>query len=104
MRVPPTRGVVPSGSLPARRATGMLGEVSSLSDTARFRADDPDELVIASLACPLCLHGDDVQWELEADGYDPSAQCLCRRCEEPWRVYMTPYQALRLALMVVRAG
>ena len=82
----------------------MLTSVSLLADTARFRTNDPDELVIASLACPLCLHGDDVEWELDADGYDPSAQCLCRRCEEPWRVYMTPYQALRLGLMAVRAS
>jgi hypothetical protein len=82
----------------------MLRSMSLLADTARFRTNDPDELVIASLACPFCLHGDDVEWELDADGYDPSAQCLCRRCEEPWRVYMTPYQALRLGLMAVRAS
>jgi hypothetical protein len=74
------------------------------ADTARFRADDPDELVVASLACPLCLGGDHVEWELDADGYDPSAQCLCRHCEETWSVYMTPYQALRLGLMTVRAS
>ncbi len=76
--------------------------VSALADTARFRTDDPDELVIASLACPICLHSADVEWKLEADGYDPFVQCQCRRCEEPWRVYMTPYQTLRLGLMAVR--
>jgi hypothetical protein len=81
----------------------MLALVHPLSDTARFRTDDPDELVAASLVCPLCLHADDVDWELEPDVYDPSAQCNCRRCEETWRVYMTPYQALRLALMTARA-
>ncbi len=76
-----------------------------LADTARFRTDDPDELVVASLACPICLHGDEVDWELEleADGCDPSARCVCRHCEEPWRVYVTPDQALRLGLMAVRA-
>ena len=78
--------------------------MSSLADTARFRMDDPDELVLASLACPICLHSADVEWEmLEGDGYDPSVKCLCGRCEEPWRVYMTPDQALRLGLMAVRA-
>jgi hypothetical protein len=77
--------------------------MSLLADTARFRMDDPDELVIASLACPICVHSDEVDWELEtADGYDPSAQCACRRCEEEWSVYLTPDQALRLALMTVR--
>jgi hypothetical protein len=34
-----------------------------LADTARFREDDPDELVAASLACPLCLRSDQVVWE-----------------------------------------
>jgi hypothetical protein len=75
-----------------------------LADTARFRTDDPDELVIASLACPVCLHSDEIDWELEADGYDPSAQCVCSRCEQSWRVYLTPDQALRLALMAVHAS
>jgi hypothetical protein len=75
-----------------------------LADTARFRTDDPDELVIASLACPVCLHSDEIDWELEADGYDPSAQCVCSSCEESWRVYLTPDQALRLALMAVHAS
>jgi hypothetical protein len=78
--------------------------MSALQDTARFRTDDPDELVIASLACPICLHGDEVDWELEADGYDPSVQCMCRRCNEAWRVYMTPYQTLRLGLMAVHSA
>ena len=75
--------------------------MSGLADTARFRADDPDELVLASLACPMCLRGADAEWELEADGYDPSARCTCRHCEQSWRVYLTPYQALRLSLMTV---
>ncbi len=30
------------------------------TDTARFRPDDPDALVAASLACPICLRSDDV--------------------------------------------
>jgi hypothetical protein len=77
--------------------------MSGLTDTARFRVDDPDELVQASFACPLCLHGDEVEWELGGDGYDPSAQCLCRRCEQSWSVFVTPDQALRLGLMTVRA-
>ena len=78
--------------------------MSGLTDTARFPADDPDELVQASFACPLCLHGDEIEWELDGDGYDPSAQCLCRRCEQSWSVFVTPDQALRLGLMTVRAS
>jgi hypothetical protein len=74
----------------------------TLADTARFRTDDPDELVMASLACPICLRGDEVEWRAALDGYDPSVECLCPRCEEGWRVYLTPEQALRLGLMVAR--
>lgn len=69
------------------------------ADTARFRADDPDILVTASLACPLCLRSGDVEWCLDADGYDPSVQCLCRPCNERWRVYLAPQQELRIGLM-----
>jgi hypothetical protein len=69
------------------------------ADTARFRADDPDILVTASLACPLCLRGEHVEWHLDADGYDPSVSCLCGPCNESWRVYLAPQQELRIGLM-----
>jgi hypothetical protein len=72
-----------------------------LADTARFRADDPDELVIASLACPICLRSEGVEWHAALDGYDPSVQCHCPACEERWRVYLDPQQALRVGLMGV---
>jgi hypothetical protein len=72
----------------------------ALSDTARFRGDDPDELVTASLACPLCLCSDEVLWEACFDGdYDPSVECSCPHCKERWRVYLTPEQELRVGLM-----
>ena len=75
------------------------------SDTARFRADDPDELVLASLACPLCLRTEEVLWEGSFDGdYDPSVECTCPHCDERWRVYLMPEQELRLGLMDVRHG
>jgi hypothetical protein len=73
------------------------------ADTARFRADDPDPLVLAALACPLCLRGDEIEWSAALHGYDPSVQCRCARCEERWRVYLAPEQALRLGLMLVGA-
>jgi hypothetical protein len=74
--------------------------MSMLADTARFRPDDPDELVTAALACPICLHSDEVEWHAALDGYDPSVACRCPRCDERWRVYLAPFQALRLGLMV----
>jgi hypothetical protein len=69
------------------------------TDTARFRPDDPDALVAASLACPICLCTEDVRWEAALEGYDPSVECLCPACEERWRVYLAPEQALRFGLM-----
>jgi hypothetical protein len=70
-----------------------------LVDTARFRPDDPDALVAASLACPICLRSDEVVWEAALEGYDPSVECRCPACEERWRVYLAPQQALRFGLM-----
>jgi hypothetical protein len=70
-----------------------------LADTARFRANDPDSLVTASLACPLCLRSEDVQWSAALDGYDPSVECTCPRCQNRWRVYLQPLQALRFSLL-----
>ena len=75
-----------------------------LADTARFRADDPDPLVLASLACPLCLRGDEVEWTAALDGYDASVQCRCPRCQARWRVYLAPDQALRFGLMDAAAN
>jgi hypothetical protein len=70
-----------------------------LYDTARFRADDPDPLVLASLACPVCLGSTEVEWDAALDGYDPSVECRCYSCDQDWRVYLTPEQALRLGLL-----
>jgi hypothetical protein len=78
--------------------------MNSNFDVARFRPDDPDELVKASLACNFCLHVAEVDWRLAGDGYDPSVQCECHRCEAHWRVYLTPEQALRLELMAARTA
>ncbi len=69
------------------------------ADTARFRVDDPDALVNASLACPLCLGSEQVRWEAALQGYDPSVECCCPDCDERWRVYLAPSQALRLSLL-----
>ena len=49
----------------------MLATCLRSCSTPRFRADDPDELVLASLACPLCLRTEEVLWEASFDGdYD----------------------------------
>jgi hypothetical protein len=76
--------------------------VRSLDDTARFRTNDPDPLVSASFACPVCLLGEDIEWDANLDGYDPSVQCRCPRCEQRWQVFLAPQQALRFGLMATR--
>jgi hypothetical protein len=81
-----------------------IGPIAALTDTARFRPDDPDALVNASLACPICLSADTVEWDGSLQGYDPSVQCRCSSCQQQWRVYLAPEQALRLGLMPVHAG
>jgi hypothetical protein len=76
--------------------------VALLADTARFRSDDPDALVSASLACPVCLRSDAVERRPALDGYDPSVECGCPRCDIRWRVYLEPLQALRFSLLDTR--
>lgn len=77
----------------------IVGGIALLADTARFRPDDPDALVTASLACPVCLRGDGLECDATLEGYDPLVRCRCPSCETRWRVYLTPEQALRLGLM-----
>jgi hypothetical protein len=66
-------------------------------ETAHFRPADAGCFVIASLACPMCLSSA-VEWSLAGGGYDRRARCVCMRCEHERDVYLTPMQALRLAL------
>ncbi len=73
--------------------------MSTLNDTARFRAEDPDPLVLAAFTCPVCLGEDSVHWDASLEGYDPSVECGCESCDLRWSVYLTPQQALRLHLV-----
>jgi hypothetical protein len=70
-----------------------------LADVARFHPSDPDALVTASLACPLCLGSEQVRWEGQLEGHDPSVRCTCPDCDEHWLVYLAPEQALRIGLL-----
>jgi hypothetical protein len=81
----------------------MLIGVATFADFIRFEQDDPDEVVRASLACPFCLVGNEVESEFRSGGYDPCIECVCPSCPQNWRVFMTPHQALRLGLMDMRA-
>jgi hypothetical protein len=76
----------------------------ALADIARFRPEDPDVLVQAALACPVCLRAEDVEFHDSLEGYDPSVQCRCPTCQTRWRVYLAPDQVLRLGLMHAHAA
>jgi hypothetical protein len=78
--------------------------MAALADVARFRPEDPDILVQAALACPVCLRTQDVEWLDSLEGYDPSVQCRCPSCQTRWWVYLAPDQALRLGLMHAHAA
>jgi hypothetical protein len=75
-----------------------------ITDVARFRPDDPDALVSAALACPLCLRSEKVRFTAVLEGYDPRVDCVCPSCRERFKVYLNPQQALRFGLLTARAG
>jgi hypothetical protein len=85
--------------LTLRGAGVRIPSIPLLADTARFRPTDPDPLVNASLACPVCLRSEDIEWDDSLEGYDPSVECVCPSCQAQWRVYLAPEQALRVGLM-----
>ena len=85
--------------MPTEHQRGMLNDMVELADVARFRPSDPDALVTASLACPLCLRSEQVRWDGALDGHDPSVRCSCPECGERWLVYLAPEQALRIGLL-----
>ena len=76
----------------------------ALADVARFRPEDPDVLVQAALACPVCLRVEDVECQDSLEGYDPSVRCHCPSCQTRWRVYLAPDQVLRLGLLHAHAA
>ena len=73
--------------------------VAIYRDHARFEAADPDELVLASLACPYCLEVAAIEWGFVGSASPPAVTCFCRDCQSDWYVSLTPEQALRLGLM-----
>jgi hypothetical protein len=94
---PPTQGVS-SWLLCSRRAIpGTLHDIDQLSETAHFRPDDDGCYVAADLACPWCLSWQ-VRWRLLPGSYDARAECRCETCGRERTVFLTPEQALRLAL------
>ena len=100
----PSRPPPNGGSGPRNTSAGPREPVCvrGMSRVASYRADDPAELVAASLACPWCL-ASDVAFVLCADEeFDASADCRCRACDQSWSLFLAPEQVLRLALAPAR--
>jgi hypothetical protein len=71
--------------------------MSTTAEVARFRPDDPDQLVQASFACAFCLCQPAVA--TVAHGPDGAAvDCRCHACEQAWTVVLSPEQSLRVQL------
>jgi hypothetical protein len=67
------------------------------AEVARFRPDDPDDLVQASFVCAYCLHQPSMATVVH--GVEGSAvECRCHACETTWTVMLTPEQSLRVQL------
>ena len=97
---PPVRGVALRSRYYPVPLPGIISLMST--ETAAFRATDPDCLVAASLACPVCLSGE-VDWRLSlTDDYESHADCLCTTCGHRRTVFLGQMQALRLAMHVHR--
>ena len=73
--------------------------VATYGDRARFGPDDPDEIVLAALACPYCLSTTALEWGFVRSGDRPVVGCFCADCQTDWYVFLTSEQALRLGLM-----
>jgi hypothetical protein len=84
--------------MPIRLTPHAGSPETTTRETAGFRMNDPECLVEAGLSCPVCLSSA-ISLDLHlADVYDPAAACACSGCRHERRVFLTPDQALRLAL------
>ncbi len=69
----------------------------TVTDCARFRAEDPGVLVAASFACPWCLARVD-DTVVDVGPHDSLAHCVCPCCAHDWDVALHAGQAMRLSL------
>jgi hypothetical protein len=65
--------------------------------SAAFALDDPDALVDAALACPMCLGGDSLV-DVGLVAGELAGTCSCGSCDATWSLALEPQQLLRLAL------
>ena len=70
--------------------------LTEILEQASFYDTDPDALVEAALACPLCLHA--VDWRPAGTGSEAAVECRCRHCAHARTVALSGAQSLRLLL------
>ena len=70
--------------------------LTEILEQASFYDTDPDALVEAALACPLCLHA--VDWRPAGAGSEAAVECRCRHCGHARTVALSGAQSLRLLL------
>jgi len=68
-----------------------------IRDCARFRVEDHDEIVAASLACRFCLRTA-VAVDVDRDEFGGVARCHCQVCRAITTITLDHDQVLRLAL------
>lgn len=69
----------------------------TVTDCARFLAEDPEAVVAASFSCPWCLtelH----HTVLEVGAHDSLAHCTCPACDQGYDVALHAGQVMRLSL------
>ena len=69
-----------------------------LTDSARFRVDDPDPIVTASFACPYCLDAPSSALFNLDEPNGSAVLCRCEECHRSWVVAIDVAQAMRLAI------
>lgn len=73
--------------------------IAAAADVARFTDSDPDDLVVAALACPYCLRTAAAA-ELRAAGRRVIAHAFCGVCEGAgWEVALAADQARRVSAL-----
>lgn len=82
--------------LPGHERGGGAGRYQ---DDARFTREDPGELVLAALCCPVCLAAEWVSWMYGQSGPEPYLDCGCLDCDVRWYVRVTPEQMQRIAAL-----
>lgn len=72
-----------------------------LEDSARFLPTDPEELILASFACPFCLEKAS-SISLPKGRLRRRVECSCTACDATWPVSVTGAQLQGLIALFCR--